>query len=47
MIDRPMINACIVSVPSSFRLGEIDELINVAFCCQRAARSGFAVYSLE
>lgn len=31
----------------SFRLGEVDELINVAFCSQRAARSGYAVYSLE
>lgn len=30
----------------SFRLGEVDELINVSFCSQRAALSGYAVYSL-
>lgn len=30
-----------------FRLGAIDELINVAFCAQRALDTGYAVYSLE
>lgn len=31
----------------AFRLGAIDEKINVAFCSQRALGSGYAVYSLE
>ena len=31
----------------AFRLGAIDERINVAFCAQRAMDSGYAVYSLE